>query len=78
MNGDADKGPVSHGLAAYRATVPMTEILSDPQTKWIAEKPCLNLWYAFPLGLEGFLSDDAGILIDLMLIRNLKLAKGRW
>ena len=42
--GDKCKGLVSCGLAAYRAAVPVKDILADPEISWLAESGSLNLW----------------------------------
>ncbi|KIV92258.1 hypothetical protein PV10_06715 [Exophiala mesophila] len=42
--GNKYTGPVSCGLAAYRATVKREEMEADPDTAWVAESNSLNLW----------------------------------
>lgn len=32
------------GFAAYRATVDVDRMRSDPEVSWILEKPSLNIW----------------------------------
>ncbi|KAL5335593.1 hypothetical protein BJX70DRAFT_390532 [Aspergillus crustosus] len=54
LNGDQDKGPFGHGLSAYRATVPMSAIRADPQLKWIADSPSLNLWVGYDLHVMSY------------------------
>jgi len=45
LNGSNYKGPKGHGLAAYRTTIQMNQILANPMTNWIAKSTDLNLWY---------------------------------
>ncbi|KAL3479834.1 hypothetical protein BJX99DRAFT_255270 [Aspergillus californicus] len=54
LNGEKDKGPHGHGLAAYRATVAMHEIRADPLLKWIADSPGLNLWIGHNLHVMSY------------------------
>lgn len=42
--GDKYKEPAGVGTAAYRAAIPVTSILADPETAWVAESRSLNLW----------------------------------
>jgi salicylate hydroxylase len=37
------------GFAAYRATVDVDLLKSDPDTAWLLEKPALNIWFVAPL-----------------------------
>lgn len=37
--------PQHTGFAAYRATVDVQKIASDPDISWLLEKPSLNIWY---------------------------------
>ena len=39
-----DQAPKPAGFAAYRATVDVEKIKSDPEISWLVEKPSLNLW----------------------------------
>lgn len=39
-----DKPPLRTGFAAYRATVDVTKMQSDPDVSWILKKPGLNIW----------------------------------
>jgi len=47
---DAD-APTLTGFAAYRANVDAEEMLQDPDTAWLLERPALNLWYAHQTGV---------------------------
>ena len=40
----ADKPPLKTGFAAYRATVDVTKMQSDPEVSWLLKKPALNIW----------------------------------
>jgi salicylate hydroxylase len=48
LNGSTDRGPVGHGLSAYRATISVDEIKADPELAWIIETSSLNLWSVWP------------------------------
>ncbi|KFZ11099.1 hypothetical protein V501_04900 [Pseudogymnoascus sp. VKM F-4519 (FW-2642)] len=39
-----DKPPQPTGFAAYRATVDVEKMRSDPAISWLLEKPSLNIW----------------------------------
>ncbi|KAL4862807.1 hypothetical protein BDV12DRAFT_190153 [Aspergillus spectabilis] len=54
LNGHKDKGPYGHGLAAYRSTVSMDAIRADPQLRWIADSPSLNLWVGYNLHVMSY------------------------
>ncbi|CAI7633084.1 unnamed protein product [Penicillium manginii] len=36
------------GFAAYRATVDVAKMKSDPEISWLLERPSLNIWYQAP------------------------------
>ena len=42
--GEEDAKPIHNGFAAYRATVDVERMKSDPETAWLLEKPALNIW----------------------------------
>ena len=42
--GGVDDAPQLAGFAAYRATVNVEMMKSDPDTAWLLTKPGLNLW----------------------------------
>lgn len=39
-----DKPPQQTGFAAYRATVDVEKMKTDPDISWLLEKPSLNIW----------------------------------
>ena len=39
-----EQAPKPAGFAAYRATVDVEKIRSDPEISWLVESPSLNLW----------------------------------
>jgi salicylate hydroxylase len=36
------------GFAAYRATVDVSRIKTDPELSWLLDRPNLNIWYECP------------------------------
>lgn len=42
--GGKDVPPRLAGFAAYRATVPASKMMADPDTAWLVKKPTLNCW----------------------------------
>lgn len=42
--GGQDKPAQKTGFAAYRAVVNTDEMMNDPDTAWLLEKPQLNIW----------------------------------
>jgi salicylate hydroxylase len=42
--GEEDIKPLHNGFAAYRATVDVEKMRSDPDVAWLLKKPALNIW----------------------------------
>jgi salicylate hydroxylase len=51
--GGVDVAPQATGFAAYRATVKVEKMKSDPEVSWLLEKPGLNIWYCQVESLAG-------------------------
>lgn len=45
ISGQPDAGPIETGFAAYRATVDVAKMQSDPDVSWLLESPAQNIWY---------------------------------
>lgn len=44
LHSDIEKPLERPGFAAYRATVNVDNMRSDPDMSWLLEKPSLNIW----------------------------------
>ncbi|KAG8630572.1 hypothetical protein KVT40_002191 [Elsinoe batatas] len=66
VDSSAPNSPIATGFAAYRATVPVSKMLSDPATSWLLDTPNINIWIG-PLQHVMTYSISSGSQFNLVL-----------